>query len=66
MDGPPEIIFLAHISIFQTEEQYLALKELGCDMAQGYYFSKPVPAESFEQILRERIKAAADGAAISA
>ena len=48
----------------ETEEQYLALKELGCDMAQGYYFSKPVPAESFEQILRERIKAAADGAAI--
>ncbi|MBQ6961565.1 MAG: amino acid permease [Clostridia bacterium] len=48
----------------ETEEQYLALRELGCDMAQGYYFSKPVPAESFEQILRERIKAAADGAAI--
>ena len=39
-------------------------RELGCDMALGYYFSKPVPAESFEQILRERIKAAADGAAI--
>ena len=48
----------------ETEEQYLALRELGCDMAQGYYFSKPVPPEDFERILRERAEAAADGAPI--
>ena len=46
----------------ETEEQYLALRELGCDLAQGYYFSKPVPPESFEPFLRERAEAAADAA----
>ncbi len=32
----------------ETEEQMLALKAMGCDIAQGYYFSKPVPAQEFE------------------
>ena len=35
----------------ETEEQYLGLKELGCEMVQGYYFSKPVPHEEFEKFL---------------
>ena len=35
----------------ETEEQYLALKEMGCDIVQGYYFSRPVPADEFEQFL---------------
>ena len=35
----------------ETEEQYLALKEIGCDLIQGYYFSKPVPAEEFEKFI---------------
>ena len=35
----------------ETEEQMLALKKMGCDIVQGYYFSKPVPAEEFEQFL---------------
>ena len=35
----------------ETEEQMLTLKELGCDIAQGFYFSKPVPAEQFEEFL---------------
>lgn len=39
----------------ETEEQYLALKELGCDYIQGYYFSKPVPADEFEQFLKEPV-----------
>lgn len=25
----------------ETVEQYNFLKEIGCDMAQGYYFNKP-------------------------
>ncbi len=35
----------------ETEEQLLALKEMGCDIVQGYYFSKPVPPEEFERFL---------------
>ena len=38
----------------ETEEQLIALKELGCDYVQGYYFSKPVPAPDFERFLIER------------
>ena len=29
----------------ETKEQYLMLKEMGCDYIQGYYFSRPVEAE---------------------
>jgi EAL domain-containing protein (putative c-di-GMP-specific phosphodiesterase class I) len=35
----------------ETEEQMLTLKKMGCDIVQGYYFSKPVPAEEFERFL---------------
>ena len=35
----------------ETEEQILTLKRMGCDIVQGYYFSKPVPAEEFERFL---------------
>jgi diguanylate cyclase (GGDEF)-like protein len=31
----------------ETEEQLAILKELGCDLAQGYLFSKPVCEEEF-------------------
>lgn len=31
----------------ETEEQYVYLKNSGCDVIQGYYFSKPVPQEDF-------------------
>ena len=37
----------------ETAEQLQALKAMGCDMVQGYYFSKPVPAEEFETFLKE-------------
>lgn len=30
-----------------SEEQFTLLKEMGCERMQGYYFSKPVPAEDF-------------------
>jgi EAL domain-containing protein (putative c-di-GMP-specific phosphodiesterase class I) len=33
----------------ETEEQLKALKELGCDVIQGYYYSKPLLPHEFEQ-----------------
>ncbi len=30
----------------ETEEQAALLKEMGCDFAQGYHFSKPLPPEA--------------------
>ena len=41
----------------ETEEQYLVLKAMGCDLVQGYYFSKPVPPEEFDRFLIERAEA---------
>lgn len=38
----------------ETEEQYLTLREMGCDLVQGYYFSKPLPPEEFDQLIVER------------
>jgi EAL domain-containing protein (putative c-di-GMP-specific phosphodiesterase class I) len=35
----------------ETEEQWKILRLLRCDMAQGYYFSKPLPAEEIEKFL---------------
>ena len=32
----------------ETEGQLAFLREQGCDEVQGYYFSKPLPAEQFE------------------
>ena len=40
----------------ETEEQMKALRAMGCDFVQGYYFSKPVPAEEYEQFVAERKK----------
>lgn len=36
--------------------QLCFLKEILCDEAQGFYFSKPVPAEEFERLLEESYK----------
>jgi len=39
----------------EAERQMTMLKKAGCDLVQGYYFSRPVPPEEFEQlIIRER------------
>ncbi len=35
----------------ETEEQRDFLQEQGCDYAQGYLFSRPVPSAQFEQLL---------------
>jgi EAL domain-containing protein (putative c-di-GMP-specific phosphodiesterase class I) len=33
----------------ETEEQLKLLRELGCPLVQGFYFSKPLPADEFEE-----------------
>jgi len=37
----------------EAAEQLVKLKELGCDLAQGHYFSEPLPGEDFEKLLAE-------------
>ena len=33
----------------ETKKQLYMLAEMGCDMYQGYYFSKPIPVDEFEK-----------------
>ena len=35
----------------ETEKQYEGLREMGCELYQGYYFAKPMPEEDFESFL---------------
>ena len=51
------IIELAHqlnmISIaegVELEDQLRMLKQMGCNIFQGYYFAKPMPREEFEKL----------------
>ena len=38
----------------ETAEQMLTLKTMGCEIVQGYYFSRPLPAEEFETFITAR------------
>jgi EAL domain-containing protein (putative c-di-GMP-specific phosphodiesterase class I) len=38
----------------ETAKETERLKELGCDLIQGYYYSKPLNQEEFEQYLVQR------------
>lgn len=40
----------------ETEDQVEALRKLGCDYAQGFFFSKPVKTEEYDVFLEERKK----------
>ncbi len=35
----------------ETETQLRLLRDAGCDLVQGYYFSRPLPAEEFERVI---------------
>jgi EAL domain-containing protein (putative c-di-GMP-specific phosphodiesterase class I) len=78
MDSDPEsreivriIIMLAHnlgmkvvAEGTETEEQINHLKQLDCEMAQGYFFSRPVDHETISQLLRDNTTVSAMAAAI--
>ncbi len=36
----------------ETKEQVELLKSIGCEIIQGYYFSKPVPSDEFESFIK--------------
>ncbi|AXS80473.1 bifunctional diguanylate cyclase/phosphodiesterase [Dechloromonas sp. HYN0024] len=38
----------------ETGEQLAQLRKMGCDMAQGYYFSRPIAAAKMTEILRQQ------------
>ena len=35
----------------ETEEQFDYMKQIGCDIIQGYLLGRPVPADDIEQML---------------
>lgn len=37
----------------EEEEQLNVLRKMGCDIVQGYYFSPPLPAERFGELIRQ-------------
>ena len=44
----------------ETKDQAEYLKNIGCDLMQGYYFAKPMPADEFEAVL-EKYRNSTDG-----
>ncbi|HSR42249.1 MAG TPA: EAL domain-containing protein, partial [Longimicrobiales bacterium] len=36
----------------ETEAQAVLLREMGCELAQGYHFFRPAPAEEIPSLLR--------------
>jgi len=37
----------------ETVEQYNILRDRGCDIVQGFYFSRPLPQNEFEKIIKK-------------
>jgi diguanylate cyclase (GGDEF)-like protein len=47
----------------ESHQAWTRLTELGCDLAQGFYVSRPLPAADLGKLLRERAAAEAEAAA---
>ena len=43
----------------EEQAQLDKLKAMGCELIQGYYFSKPLPAEEFEELIRKEAELSA-------
>ena len=39
----------------ETEGQLALLQDTGCDLVQGFYFSRPLPPEEFEKLIQREI-----------
>ena len=39
----------------ETEGQMKLLQSAGCDLVQGYYFSRPLPPEEFEKLIQKEL-----------
>jgi EAL domain-containing protein (putative c-di-GMP-specific phosphodiesterase class I)/ActR/RegA family two-component response regulator len=46
----------------ETEQQLIALRALGCDVAQGYYYARPQPASDIDALLGTRLGERSKGA----
>ncbi len=40
----------------ETENQLNLLRQAGCDLVQGYYFSRPLPPEEFEALIQKELE----------
>ena len=40
----------------ETQGQLDILQAAGCDLVQGFYFSRPLPAEEFEKLIEKEIQ----------
>jgi EAL domain-containing protein (putative c-di-GMP-specific phosphodiesterase class I) len=47
----------------EDEATLARLSDLGCDLAQGYYFSKPLPSREFDAFIGLPVEADAQRAA---
>ena len=45
----------------ETEEQMMLLKDAQCELVQGYYFSRPLPSEEFEELIKKEIAVKREG-----
>jgi EAL domain-containing protein (putative c-di-GMP-specific phosphodiesterase class I) len=39
----------------ENAEQFALLKDLGCDIGQGYYFSRPLPPADAEKLMEQNV-----------
>lgn len=47
-----ELGFKTVIEGVETEKQFIALKNIGCDLFQGYYFSKPITLSELKSFIK--------------
>jgi EAL domain-containing protein (putative c-di-GMP-specific phosphodiesterase class I) len=45
----------------ETREATERLREMGCDVIQGYHLSKPLPPDQYVEFLRAREPASMEG-----